>query len=41
MTKIVFSTENYYSKFAAKIWQYTKNHALAGDSEDLIFNSQN
>ena len=27
MTKVTFSTENNYSKLAAKIWQYIENHA--------------
>ena len=31
MTNVVLSIENYYLKSAAKIWQYTENHALTGD----------
>ena len=40
MAKVVLSTENYYSKFGANIWQYTENHVLSGHSEHNIQQSK-
>ena len=41
MAKIILSILNYYSKSTVKIWRDTENHASAGDSEHITFNSQN
>ena len=35
MTKVDLPIKRYCSNSAAKIWQYTENHALVGDSAKI------